>query len=98
VGETTAAGGAYVNVKVNPSGALAVDLDAIEDSLTDYHFYAWEVDTNVYYLGYQTKSAAWYAKKIDPAAGTCLYASGGSSPPTPANLSAQSYDSCEATF
>lgn len=84
------------------SGDVQVDTDdleaAVEDQLKNYHFYAWEVDTSIYYLGYQTKNGAWYAKKINPANGTCEYAVGGSSPPTAANLSAQSYGSFESKF
>ena len=83
-------------------GDVEIDTDALEqivtDSLEHYKFYAWEVDTSVYYIGYQTKAGAWYSKKIDPSAGTCLYAAGASSPPTAANLSAQSYAAFEATF
>lgn len=102
-GETTAGGGGFVNVKVNPSGSLVVEasveeIEAVEDELGNYHFYGWEVDGSIYYLGYQDKAGAWYAKKIDLDAGTCLYAAGASSPPAVADLSAQSYAAFASVF
>jgi hypothetical protein len=98
VGESTAGGGAYINVKVDPSGALSVNLDILEDSLQDYHFYGWEIDTGVIYLGYQDKGAAWYVKRIDPAAGTATYAAGASAPPAVADFSTQSFDAFNVKF
>ncbi len=84
------------------SGDIEINTDTIEqyilDTLEHYKFYAWEIDTGVYYVGYQDKDGKWFAKKIDPAAGTCLYAYGASAPPTAANLSAQSYDAFAAKF
>ncbi|MHA2064553.1 MAG: hypothetical protein ACXABY_09260 [Candidatus Thorarchaeota archaeon] len=98
VGETTAGGGGYVNVKVSPVGALSVELEIVEDSLQDYHFYGWEIDTGVIYVGYQDKGAAWYVKKIDPAAGTVTYAAGASAPPAVADFSTQSFDAFNVKF
>ena len=81
-----------------PLPASAATEQTVLDNLEHYKFYAWEVDTSIYYVGYQDKEGAWYAKKIDPATGTCLYAVGGSSPPAAADLSAQSFGAFAAKF
>lgn len=89
--EATAGGNLKVSIEEQDASAgLATD-QTLLDNLDHYKFYAWEVDSSIYYVGYQTKEGAWYAKKIDPSAGTCEYDVGASSPPTAANLSAQSY-------
>ena len=58
IGETTAGGGAFVNVKVSPSGALAVDLDELPDAVTHADDLTLDDTTNIIAATYGRTSGA----------------------------------------
>jgi hypothetical protein len=76
VGETQAGGGAYVNVKVDPSGGLAVDDEAVVDQLQDYKFGGYYVTGTDVYVGFEDKDGNYYVQYIDTATGIVQYAVG----------------------
>jgi hypothetical protein len=83
VGETTAGGGGYVNVKVNPSGALTVEegsaqdiLAMIADNLQNYKMGGYYVDTTDVYVGYEDKDGNYFVEYYDTSTGIVQYAVG----------------------
>jgi hypothetical protein len=105
VGETTAGGGGYVNVKVNPSGALTVEegsaedlLTMITDNLDNFKFSGWQTITTVDYLAYEDKDGAYYVQKFDNAAGTVTYAVGTGGEPGSGSYAALDYANFNVKF
>jgi hypothetical protein len=105
IGETTAGGGGFVNVKVNPSGALTVEegsaediLTMITDTLKNYMFSGFQTITTVDYLAYEDKEGAYYVQKIDNAAGTVTYAVGTGGEPGSGNYAGLSYGNFNTKF
>jgi hypothetical protein len=105
IGETTAGGGGFVNVKVNPSGALTVEegsaadiLAMITDNLDNYKFSGFETITTVDYLAYEDKDGAYYVQKIDNSAGTVTYAVGSGGEPGAGSYAALSYGNFNTKF
>jgi hypothetical protein len=90
VGETTAGGGGYVNVKVNPSGALTVEegsaqdiLAIITDNLQNYKMGGYYVDSADVYVGYEDKDGNYVVEYYNTATGIVQYAVGVGGLPTP---------------
>jgi hypothetical protein len=90
IGMTTAGGGGYVNVKVNPSGALTVEegnsdaiLALITDNLQNFKFGGYFVDGTDVYVGYEDKDGAYYVQYINTTTGIVQYAVGSGGLPTP---------------
>jgi hypothetical protein len=90
VGETTAGGGGYVNVKVNPSGALTVEegsaqdiLAIITDNLQNYKMGGYFVDSTNVYVGYEDKDGNYVVEYYDTSTGIVQYAVGVGGLPTP---------------
>jgi hypothetical protein len=105
VGETTAGGGGYVNVKVNPSGALTVEegsaediLIMITDNLQNYFFSGYVVDGTAVYLGYEDKDGVYYVQYIETSTGVVTYAVGTGGIVVPGSYSGLSYDSFASKF
>ena len=105
VGETTAGGGGYVNVKVEPSGALAIEdansadiLAMITDNLSNYFFSGYVVDGTAVYLGYEDKDGAYYVQYIETSTGVVTYAVGTGGIVAPGSYSGLSYASFASTF
>jgi hypothetical protein len=105
IGRTSAGGEAYVNVKVNPSGALTVEegsaediLIMITDTLKNYMFSGFQTITTVDYLAYEDKEGAYYVQKIDNAAGTVTYAVGTGGEPGSGNYAGLSYGNFNTKF
>jgi hypothetical protein len=90
VGETTAGGGGYVNVKVNPSGALTIEeasaadiLAMITDGLDNYKMGGYFVDSTNVYVGYEDKDGNYIVEYYDTSTGIVQYAVGSGGLPTP---------------
>lgn len=98
IGETTAGGGGYVNVKVSPSGALEMEVQEITDALVNYHFSGFETITTVDYLAYEDKDGNYYVQKIDNTAGTVTYAVGSGGDPGAGNYAGLSYGNFNTKF
>jgi hypothetical protein len=105
VGETTAGGGGYVNVKVNPSGALTVEegsaadiLAMITDNLDDYHFSGYFVDGDNVYAGYENKDGEYYVEYFNNATGVVTYAVGSGGIVAPTSYDGLSYGSFASKF
>jgi hypothetical protein len=105
IGRTTAGGEAYVNVKVNPSGALTVEegtaedlLAMITDNLANFKFSGWQTITTVDYLAYEDKDGAYYVQKFDNAAGTVTYAVGTGGEPGSGSYAALDYANFNIKF
>lgn len=79
-GKTTAGGGGYVNVKVNPSGAL-VTATTIDngDPTVMYKISDLDSASDPKYYGFLDPSGNWYIMKESTSAGTYRYVSGTSS-------------------
>jgi hypothetical protein len=107
VGETTAGGGGYVNVKVNPSGALTVEeasaadiLAMITDNLQNYKMGGYYVDSTDVYVGYEDKDGNYFVEYYDTATGIVQYAVGtGGLPADPSTgYDGLSYDNFKDKF
>jgi hypothetical protein len=105
VGETTGGGGGYVNVKVEPSGALAIEdansadiLAEIQDNLQDYFFSGYIVSGTAVYIGYEDKGGAYYVQYIETSTGVVTYAAGTGGIVAPGSYSGLSYASFASTF
>jgi len=105
IGETTGGGGGFVNVKVNPSGALTVEegdaaniLAMITDNLQNYFFSGFETIGDVDYIAYEDKAGAYYVSKIDNSSGIVTYAVGTGGEPGPTNYAGLSYDKFNVKF
>jgi hypothetical protein len=90
VGETQAGGGAYVNVKVDPSGGLSV--------LLDYKFSGYIVSGTAVYLGYEDKGGDYYVQYIETSTGVVTYAVGTGGIVAPGSYSGLSYGSFASKF
>lgn len=79
-GQTTAGGGGYVNVKVNPSGAM-VTATTIDngDPTVMYKISDLDSASDPKYYGFLDPSGNWYIMKESTSAGTYRYVSGTSS-------------------
>jgi hypothetical protein len=107
IGETTAGGGGFVNVKVNPSGALTVEegsaqdiLAMIADNLQNYKMGGYYVDSTDVYVGYEDKDGNYYVEYYDTSTGIVQYAVGtGGLPADPSTgYDGLSYDNFKDKF
>jgi hypothetical protein len=112
VGETTGGGGGYVNVKVEPSGALAIEdansadaltaLQAIqaetEDNLQDYFMGGFETIGTADYVAYEDKAGNYYVMKVENSTGVVTYAVGTGGEPGPGGYAALSYGAFNTKF
>jgi hypothetical protein len=105
IGRTSAGGEAYVNVKVNPSGALTVEegsaediLTMITDNLANYFFSGFQTITTVDYIAYEDKEGAYYVQKIDNATGAITYAVGTGGEPGSGSYAALDYAKFNVKF
>jgi hypothetical protein len=105
IGRTSAGGEAYVNVKVNPSGALTVEegsaediLTMITDNLQDYFLSGFETIATVDYVAYENKEGAYYVMKVDNSSGIVTYAVGTGGEPGPTSYAALDYGAFNAKF
>lgn len=104
-GVTTGGGGGYVNVKVNPSGALTVD-STISGTVTAYakpsEQYAIsnkEATATYKYFGFERSDGYWYIMRKTLATNVFEYAAGTSAYATAwTNRASQSYASYSSTF
>ena len=103
-GETSAGGGAFVNVKVNPSGALTVEADIqadafTEDQLFDYKLANWDDAADPIYVGYLDKGGNYYIERYTEATGVLEYSAGTSGYAAAwTNRAAESYNSFDTEF
>ncbi len=102
-GETTAGGGAFVNVKVNASGALTAEVDIetdafTEDQLQDYFFSGYLVSGTAVYLGYEDKGGDYYVQYIETSTGVVTYAVGTGGIVAIGSYSGLSYDTFATQF
>ena len=105
VGETTAGGGGFVNVKVNPSGALTVEegsasdiLTMITDNLQNYFMGGFETIASIDYVAYEDKEGVYYVMKVDNSSGIVTYAVGTGGEPGPTNYAGLSYGAFNTKF
>jgi hypothetical protein len=98
VGETTGGGGGYVNVKVSPSGALAIDESALGDTLQDYFMGGFETIGTADYVAYENKAGTYYVMKVENSTGVVTYATGTGGEPGPGNYAALSYGAFNTKF
>jgi hypothetical protein len=108
IGESSAGpAGSFVNVKVNPSGALTVEeanssdiLAMITDNLDNYKFGGYYVTGTDAYLGYESKDGAYYVQYINTSTGVVQYAVGtGGLPADPSTgYAGLSYDDFKDKF
>jgi hypothetical protein len=105
IGKTTAGGEAYVNVKVNPSGALTVEegsaediLAMLTDNLKNRFFSGYVVVGTAVYLGYEDKDGVYYVQYIETSTGVVTYAVGTGGIVAPGSYSGLSYGSFASKF
>jgi hypothetical protein len=106
IGESSSGpAGSFVNVKVNPSGALVVEeasaadiLAMITDNLSNYFFSGYVVDGTAVYLGYEDKAGVYYVQYIETSTGVVTYAVGTGGIVAPGAYSGLSYDSFASKF
>jgi hypothetical protein len=105
VGETTGGGGGYVNVKVEPSGALAIEdansadiLAMLTDNLQNYIFSGYLEDGTDVYTGYEDKDGNYYVALHNTATGVVTYAVGSGGIVAPGSYSGLSYGSVASKF
>lgn len=87
-GKSSSGGGSYVNVKVNPSGSLAVSvgdsalptgaaISSYQDPLSKYKDAGMDISGSPFYFGYLATDGSWYIKQLNTSSGS-LYTRGSS--------------------